>query len=158
MPVGVASGQANVQTYNFGLASTSVDVQVQDVAPAFFLQSDGKHIVATHANGTLIGPTSTTGATPAAPGEIIVLYGTGFGVTNPAAPEGQLITTALPLAALPTITIGGTASQPIFAGLTYAGLFQINVTVPAGTASGDVPVVALVGSTASPGTAVIAVQ
>jgi uncharacterized protein (TIGR03437 family) len=87
------------------------------------------------------------------------MYGTGFGVTNPAAPEGKLITTALPLVTLPTITFGGTAAAPpAFAGLTYAGLYQINVTVPASTSSGDVPVVALVGSTASPSGAVIAVQ
>ena len=159
LPVGLASGQATVETYNFGLASGAVAVQVQDVAPAFFLQGDAKHIVATHADGTLIGPTTTKGATPAAPGEPIVLYGTGFGVTSPAAPEGQLITTPLSLVTPPTITIGGTATgPPAFAGLTYAGLFQINVTVPASAASGDVPVVALVGSTASPGTAVIAVQ
>jgi uncharacterized protein (TIGR03118 family) len=160
LPVGLTSGQAQVQTYNFGLASPVVTVQVQDVAPAFFLESDGKHIVATHANGSLIGPASTTtGATPAAPGETIVLYGTGFGVTNPAAPKGKLITTPLTLATPPTITIGGTDAGPVaFAGLISAGLYQINVTVPASTASGDAPVVALVGSTASPGTAVIAVQ
>jgi len=159
LPVGLASGQAQLETYNFGLASATVAVQVQDVAPAFFLQSDGTHIVATHANGTLVGPTSTTtGATPAAPGETIVLYGTGFGVTNPATPAGQLITTNLPLATTPTVTIGSVASQVTFAGLISAGLFQINVIVPASTASGDVPLVALVGSTASPGTAVIAVQ
>ena len=159
LPVGLASGQAQLQTYNFGLASAAVTVQVQDVAPAFFMQSDGKHIVATHADGSLIGPAGTTGATPAAPGETIVLYGTGFGVTNPAAPEGKLITTPLPLATLPTITIDGIASgPPAFAGLTYAGLFQINVTIPASTASGDVQVVAVVGSTSSPSPAVITVQ
>jgi len=159
LPVGLASGQTTLQTYNSGLASAAVTVQVQDVAPAFFLQADGTHIVATHANGSVVGPTSTTtGATPAAPGETIVLYGTGFGVTNPAAPAGMLITTALPLATTPTITIGSAAAQVAFAGLTYAGLFQINVTVPTSTASGDVPVVALVGTTASPSGAVIAVQ
>jgi uncharacterized protein (TIGR03118 family) len=158
LPVGLASGQVQLQTYNFGLASAAVTVQIQDVAPAFFLQSDGIHIAATHANGTLLGPTTISGATPAAPGETIVLYGTGFGVTNPATPAGQLITSALPLATLPTITVGGTASQVPFAGLTYAGLFQINVTVPTTAASGDVPVVALVGSIASPSTAMIAVQ
>jgi len=157
LPPGLAAGQATVQTFNFGLASSQVTVQIQDVAPAFFLQNDGKHIAATHADGSLVGPSTTAGAAPAAPGETIVLYGTGFGVTNPAA-TNQLITTALPLVTLPTITIGGTATTPIFAGLTYAGLFQINVTVPASTASGDVPVVALVGTTASPAGAVIAVQ
>lgn len=160
MPVGLTSGQVQLQTYNAGLASAALTVTVQDVAPAFFLQGDGKHVAATHADGTLIGPADpATGATPAAPGETIVMYGTGFGPTNPAAPEGKLITTPLNLATLPTITFGGTAaSPPAFAGLTYAGLFQINATVPASTASGDVPVVALVGSTASPSGAVIAVQ
>jgi uncharacterized protein (TIGR03437 family) len=120
------------------------------------------HIVATHANGSLIGPASAAGVTPvttpAAPGEEIVLYGTGFGATNPATPAGQLITTDLPLATMPTITIGGMATTPLFAGLISAGLFQINVTVPASAASGDVPVVALVGSTASPSGAMITVQ
>jgi len=160
LPVGLAPGQVQLQTFNFGLASAVVTVTVQDVAPAFFMQSDGKHILARHADGSLVGPASTTtGATPAAPGEEIVLYGTGFGVTNPAAPEGQLITTPLPLATYPTITIDNISTgQPEFAGLTYAGLYQINVTVPLSTPSGDVPVVALVGSTASPGTAVITVQ
>jgi uncharacterized protein (TIGR03118 family) len=158
LPVGLAPGQVQLQAFNFGLASAVVNIQVQEVAPAFFLQSDGKHIVAQHADGTVVGPTSIPGDTPAAPGETIVLYGTGFGVTNPATPEGQLITTPLPLATLPTVTVNQVAAQVPFAGLTYAGLFQINMTVPASTPSGDVPVVALVGTTTSPGTAVIAVQ
>jgi len=158
LPAGLATGLAQLRTYNFGLASTAVTVLVQEVAPAFFLQSDGTHVVATHADGSLIGPTGTTGATPAAPGETIVLYGTGFGVTNPAAPDGKLIKAPLPLATPPTITIGGTAGHVTFAGLTYAGLFQINVTIPTSTASGDAPVVALVGSSVSPSGAVIAIQ
>jgi uncharacterized protein (TIGR03118 family) len=159
LPVGLQSGQAQLQTYNSGLASAAITVQVQDVAPAFFLQDDGTHAVATHADGSLVGPANaTTGATPAAPGETIVLYGTGFGATNPVAPEGQLVTTPLGLAIPPIVTIGATASQVTYAGLTYAGLYQINVTVPASTSSGDVPVVALVGSTVSSGGAAIAVQ
>ena len=159
LPVGTpTTGTVQVQTYSFGLTSGAVTVPVQAVAPAFFLQSDGKHIVATHADGSLIGPTGTTGATPAAPGETVILYGTGFGPTNPAAPEGQVITTALPLAATPTVTCNGTPVQVVFAGLTYAGLFQINITMPTSVTSGDVPVVAQAGSQMSPSTAVIAVQ
>jgi uncharacterized protein (TIGR03118 family) len=158
LPVGTPTGAVQVVTYNHGLASASVTVQVQDVAPAFFLQSDGIHIAATHANGTLIGPTSIKGATPAAAGETIVLYGNGFGVTNPAAPEGKAITTPLNLVAEPTISFNGTAGVVKFGGLTSAGLFQINVTIPTSTASGDVPVVAQIGSVTSPATAMITVQ
>jgi uncharacterized protein (TIGR03118 family) len=152
------TGTVQLQTYSFGLTSGAVTVPVQAVAPAFFLQSDGKHIAATHADGSLIGPAGTTGATPAAPGETVILYGTGFGPTNPAAPEGQVITTALPVAAMPTVTCNGTPVQVVFAGLTYAGLFQINVVMPTSVTSGDVPVVAQVGSEMSSPTAVIAVQ
>jgi uncharacterized protein (TIGR03118 family) len=159
LPVGTVTGPAQIQTFSFGLSGPVVTAQVLDAAPAFFMQKDGKHVAATHADGSLIGPAGTTGATPAAAGETIVMYGTGFGPTNPAAPEGMLITTPLPLAAgFPTITFNGAAGVVQFAGLTYAGLFQINVTIPASIPSGDVPVVAQVGSELSPSTAVISIQ
>jgi uncharacterized protein (TIGR03437 family) len=47
---------------------------------------------------------------------------------------------------MPTVTCNGTPVQVVFAGLTYAGLFQINVVMPNPVASGDVPVVAQAGS------------
>ena len=159
IPAGTATGAAQVQIVNNGLSSGMVAVQVQAVAPAFFT-SDGTHSAATHADGSLIGPasTSTPGATPAKPGETIILYGTGFGQTNPAIPDGMLVTKALPLVTLPTITIGGTSANVAFAGLVAAGLYQINVVVPRGTADGDIPVVALVGTATSQSGAVITVQ
>ncbi len=159
VPAATPQGAAQLQTVNNGLSSGMVTVQVQAVAPAFFT-SDGTHIAATHANGSLIGPTATTplAMTPAKPGETIILYGTGFGETNPAIPDGMLVTQALPLVTLPTITIGGTASNVAFGGLVGAGLYQINVTVPASTPDGDIPVVALLGTATSQSGAVITVQ
>jgi len=54
-----------------------------------------------------------------------------------------------------TVTIGGVAAPaPSFHGLTpgLAGLYQVNVAVPAGTATGDaVPVVLSVAGQTSPG-------
>ena len=147
-----------LETYNFGLTAAAVPVQVQAVAPAFFTQSDGKHILATHADGTLVAPAGTMGASPAAPGETVVCYATGLGPTNPAAPEGMVITTPLPLVTAPSVTFNGVAGQVLYSDLTYAGLFQINVTVPASASSGDVPVAMQVGPVTSPATAVIAVQ
>jgi uncharacterized protein (TIGR03437 family) len=158
LPVGTPQGAVTLETYSFGLTGDAVTVQVQAVAPAFFMQSDGKHILATHADGSLVGPAGSTGATPAAPGETVVCYGTGFGATNPAAPEGLVITTPLPLATAPTVMFGSTPGQVLYSALTYAGLFQINVTIPTSAPSGDVPVVAQVGSVSSLSTAVIAVQ
>jgi uncharacterized protein (TIGR03118 family) len=150
LPAGTPVGTAQMQTTNNGLSSAMVTVQVQAVAPAFFTL-DGTHIAATHANGTLIGATATTpvAMTPAKPGETIVLYGTGFGQTNPAILDGMLVTTSSPLLIPPTVTIGGTSAQVTFSGLVGAGLYQINVIVPPGTPDGDIPVVALLGTATS---------
>jgi uncharacterized protein (TIGR03118 family) len=159
LPAGTPVGAAQMQTTNNGLSSAVVTVQVLAVAPAFFTL-DGTHIAATHANGTLIGATATTpvAMTPAKPGETIVLYGTGFGQTNPAILDGMLVTSAAPLLIPPTVTIGGASAQVTFSGLVGAGLYQINVVVPSGTPDGDIPVVALLGTATSQTGAVITVQ
>jgi hypothetical protein len=133
LPVDTPTGSVQLQTESFGLTSTQVSVHVQAVAPALFMQSDGKHVVAIHAEGSLIAPGGTTGASPAH-------Y------------------RALPLATPPTITFNSTAGQVLFSSLIYTGPFQINVTIPSSAPGGDVAVVAQVGSTTSPSTAVIAVQ
>jgi uncharacterized protein (TIGR03437 family) len=100
-------------------------------------------VAANHANNTLVSTSS-----PAAPGEEIVLYGTGFGPTNPTSPTGQLVTAAAPLANSVQFTIGGitlAASAVEFAGLVESGLYQFNVTVPASLSSGNAAVVASIG-------------
>jgi uncharacterized protein (TIGR03437 family) len=70
--------------------------------------------------------------TPAKPGETIVVYGTGFGVTQP-----SLSSTAVPTAALPLanpqelrIRIGGVDAAIAFAGLISPGVYQFNLVVP----------------------------
>ncbi len=148
----LATGSATVQLINNGLMSSTVQIQVQAVAPAFFLGSDGKHVMATHADGSAV-----TTKSPAAPGETIWLYGTGFGPTTPAAPNGILITTSLPIVNMPVVTIGGTVAQVSSAELTSAGVYQIAAAVPANAPSGDVAVTAQVSGVTSP-TALIPVQ
>jgi uncharacterized protein (TIGR03437 family) len=85
-------------------------------------------------------------STPFHEGEIIVLYGNGFGPTNPPVTKGQLVTTAAPLVTTPNVTIGGLPAEVQFAGLSATGLYQFNVVVPTGLTRGttdniDVPVV-----------------
>jgi uncharacterized protein (TIGR03118 family) len=153
-----APGTATLTTNNNGLISGSVTIQVQALAPTFFTSNDGKHVAAVHADGSMVGPPGANGVTPAKPGETIALYGSGFGATNPAIPHGMMVTTALPLVTPPTITIGGTAVQPAFAGLSGPGEYMFRVTVPAAAADGDVPVVAQLGALTTQATLVIAVQ
>jgi uncharacterized protein (TIGR03437 family) len=87
---------------------------------------------ATLLDGTLVAPADTINGVAtrgARPGDVISLYATGLGATNPAYTEGRLI--AVPLATpLPVVTIGGRSAKVSYSGLTGPGLYQINVEVP----------------------------
>ena len=170
VPGSITPGPVEIVSTNNGLTSASVSATLSAFAPAFFTIGSNSttknlYIAATHANNSLVGPPSLiTGVTttPATVGETIILYATGFGATNPAFTSGQTVPVPLPLAALPTVTIGGVAAQVTFGGLVGPGLYQINVVVPSGitpgtTANIDVPVVASIGGDSSASNAVISV-
>jgi uncharacterized protein (TIGR03437 family) len=156
-PVDVTLSSVQVQVTNYGLVGASVSATLQILSPAFFVYNNGKYVVATHADGSVVGPTSL-GVTPAKAGETVTLWGTGFGSTNPAIPDDQVVITQSAVTTMPTIMIGGTAAQMSFGGLTGPGLYQFNVTIPSGTASGDAPVVAQAGGQNTQANLAIAVQ
>jgi uncharacterized protein (TIGR03437 family) len=159
-PTDIPAGPVQIQVTNNGEVSAAVTATMQTAAPGFFWLTGNKYVAAMHANGALIGPTTLiAGATtPAARNETIVLYGAGFGVTSPAAPNGSALNVPLPLVALPTVTIGGAQATVTYGGLVGAGLYQINVVVPASVSSGDNAVVATVGAQQSQANAFISVQ
>ena len=158
-PPDTTVGPVSVVVMNNGLASASATVQLAATAPSFFIFKSNA-IAALHADYSIIGATTLFPnlSTPAKPGETIVLYGTGFGATSPAYPGGQMITQSYPLPTMPTVTIGGTAATVTYAGLTGAGLYQINVTVPASTPNGDMPVVATINGASTQAGAIVTVQ
>ncbi len=140
-----ATGVVQVQVANRQGAAAAT-ASLQTFAPAFFTFG-AKYVAAVHADGTYVGPPGLLGASvttrPAIPGEVVELYGTGFGPTNPPEGAGVVFLGAAPLAfpAQTSIQIGGTIVKVQFAGLTGAGLDQINVTIP-DLPDGDWPVVA----------------
>lgn len=84
-------------------------------------------------------------ANPAVPGEVLVVYGVGFGVTNPTVPAGV----PTPLSPLSTV-VGDFAvyiglypfdqqAKVLFAGLSpgSVGLYQVNFQLPLQTPSGN---------------------
>lgn len=71
-----------------------------------------------------------TNRCPVKPGEVIILYGTGFGSTDPPVPSGQVFTGAAPTADPVVATIGGVDAKVQFAGISSSGLYQLNVVVP----------------------------
>ncbi len=160
-PVDMAnSGQVQIVVTNNGLASNTVNATAQAVAPSFFLINSDKYIAATHANGSIIGPTTliTNVTTPAQPGETIVLYGNGFGATAPAVTNGQIVSTPLPLSATPVVTFNNVPAKVTFAGLSASGLYQINVQIPSPLPDGDAAVVAQVGGVTSPAGPLITIK
>jgi uncharacterized protein (TIGR03437 family) len=149
-PTDSAIGQVAVQATLNQQTSNVVNAQLQQFAPAFFA---GTGIVAAeHSDYTLI-----SAASPAKPGEVVLLFGTGFGLTNPAVSTGQLFTTPEPLANQVQISIGGTTANVAFAGLIEPGLYQFDVTIPSG-ASGSAAVLATVNGLQSQTGVTIPVQ
>ncbi len=168
-PLDASTGTVAVQlnTPNGPASSTVTEVQS---TPAFLVIDVTGHVAAQHIPGyALLGPAALSGNgytfAPAAPGETITLYTTGFGQTNPAF-TNQLINTGLNgtgpfplnLPSLPTVTIGNLPAVVSFAGLAGPGLYQINLTVPQSAPSGDLPIVASYNGATSQSTAVITVR
>ncbi|MBN8729002.1 MAG: hypothetical protein J0L64_00565 [Acidobacteria bacterium] len=137
-PPDAMQGAVPVVVTAAGGSSSPFTVQAQELSPAFFTFNGGNYLAATHADGSLLGPaTLFPGATtPARPGEQVILYGNGFGVTIPPVVSGSASQSGtLPL--LPTVSVGGLLATVQFAGLISPGLFQLNITVPANAADGD---------------------
>jgi uncharacterized protein (TIGR03437 family) len=149
----VTAGQIQVVVSDNGLTSATVNVPAQLLAPGFFLADTAGHIAAEHGGGTVISSTA-----PAAPGETIALYGTGFGATTPAVVDGQILPAASLLVTPPAITFNGVSANVVFAGLVSTGLYQFNVIVPAGLPDGDAAVVATLGGFVSPAGATITIK
>ncbi len=139
-------GPVQVSTINQSLASNSTTATMQTTSPAFFI-TKSNYAAALHANSTIVGPTTLypNNSTPAAPSETIELYATGFGPGSTLIPDGQTISTPIPITGV-TVTIGGASAVVPFAALVGPGLYQINVTIPAATPNGDAAVTATIGS------------
>jgi uncharacterized protein (TIGR03437 family) len=154
-PSDSAIGPVNVTVKN-GDLTASTTANLQTFAPAFFTfdPENRKYLAAVHLDGALIGKTGLLGngttTRPASQGERILLFGTGFGPTNPRVPTDQVFNGAAPLvdSSQLALRIGGVPATVEFAGMTGAGLYQFNAIVPIGSA-GDLPVVAEVGGTSS---------
>src|ERR1019366_4842110 len=145
-----ATGLVPVQVKNTLGTSDSVLALQQTAAPALFqFPHAGSAIYAagTHADGSyLAGPVLVQQGIPgtaAKAGETIVLFGTGFGATQPAISATSLVPVPLPLARPEelSIRIGGLDAVIAFAGLISPGVYQFNVVVPQ-LAAGDQSIVA----------------
>jgi uncharacterized protein (TIGR03437 family) len=91
-------------------------------------------------------------------GDSLVLFGVGFGPTTPPVAAGQAFSGAAATNSAVTLLINSKSETPAFAGLTSAGLYQFNMTVPAGLGTGDVPLQATLGGVMTPSGVVLSLQ
>ena len=147
-PSDSTTGAVNVVVNNNGNASAPATAQLQAAAPAFFLFPGTNYAIASRLpDYARVGPTAISGTIAAKPGDPVVLWGTGFGATNPPAPAGVAVNGSPAVATTPTVTVGGVAVPVISAGLTAgtAGLYQVTIQLPATVPTGVVAVQASVG-------------
>ena len=135
-PADTSLGSVPVTVTNSAGTSDVTNATLVAVFPGLF--KIGNYAAAVRADGTVV-----SGSVAVKPGDILSLYGTGFGGTNPSIAPGTLIQTAVPLTNAVTVTIGGVTAPVSFSGLSAAGLNQINITVPA-VGNGDLEVIAQV--------------
>ena len=136
------------------LKSAAASAPAQTNSPSFFIFGAGPYVAAEHANGSFLGPVTLYpgSTTPAKPGETVVLYANGFGITSTPVVSGSS-TQSGTLSPLPVVKIGGVTAAVQFAGLIFPGEFQFNVVVPASLADGDQPISATSNGLATqPGT------
>jgi uncharacterized protein (TIGR03437 family) len=163
VPDGIGPGNAVVTVTNAAGTSVAQTVVVSNLAPAFFVgisKGSRSYVAATKntPDGTVyIGPAGTAGVSPAAAGDVITLWGTGFGLTQPSVPAGAIFMGSAPMILPVQIFIDGISVVPQFAGMTAAGLYQINVALP-DLGPGDHTLYASVGGVTSPDGTWIATQ
>jgi len=154
VPYSVAgNSRVGVQVEYNGQSSQVVQSGVVAARPAIFT-----------ANSSGSGPGAilnedgsvNTAARPAAPGSVIILYGTGGGAVNPPATTGGIATGAASLALPVVVEFGSGNNRPrgtvLYAGSAPGlvnGVMQINVRLPA-SVTGEVPLRVTVGTAVSP--------
>jgi uncharacterized protein (TIGR03437 family) len=169
-PDDTATGPVSVVVTTASGTSTST-VTLAPFALSFSL-ADSQHVTGiiprpdgsgAYGGGTydILGPTGNSLGYPtvaAKVGDTVELFGYGFGPTNPAVPAGQPFSGGAPTTNPVTLLINSVSVTPAFTGLASAGLYQINLIVPAGLGVGDVPLVAIVGGVETPLGVVISLQ
>jgi len=131
-------------------------VTVNSHAPAFFTFG-GKSIAAQTSDfKTIANPADVPGGVPARRGDVVILYGTGFGISEPVYQAGEITSGQARLRDAVTVTVGGTvlaAADVLYAGLApgnISGLQQFNIRIPQSAAPGNVAISISVGGVSTP--------
>ena len=144
MPQGIIIGSDVLTGLNGQTSWVTVSLIVTELQPGIYTadaSGSGPGIIANAVTGVLINASN-----PAHASDFLVIYCTGLGdvrdpygqfgpSTGSTTPSDRLFRTT----AVVQATIGGMSAPVSFAGLTptFAGLYQVNVQVPAGVGPGE---------------------
>jgi uncharacterized protein (TIGR03437 family) len=143
IPIDAATGDGTIQVVRNGTQGNLIYVDINAQAPRFIVY-DGNYAIMTTPAGALTGIPSN----PVKVGDTIVIYTLGLGPTSPPVSSGTASPTS-PLATVPGTTkvcfgvetpfFQAPCTAPEFVGLTpnFVGLYQVNVKIPSGVASGN---------------------
>ena len=138
IPWEVTAGTATVTMVGNGPLGTlgnTVTVNIGPFSPGIFK--------VTHADYS-----DVTAGSAAAGGEVLLVWATGLGAVTPAVASGEPPQSNAPVVTTtnPAVTIGGSPANVGFAGLSgFAGLYQVNVTMPAGVPAGTATLALSIG-------------
>ena len=140
----------NIVVEYFGVQSAAVSQSVALAVPGIYTQN-----AQGTGPGSILnqdGVTLNTPATPEKRGNVISIYMTGEGQTNPGGVDGAIIPPVASALKTPiqtvTVTIGGVDATVAYAGSAaglVSGLMQVNAFIPLTAPTGTQPVVVTVG-------------
>jgi adhesin/invasin len=133
-PVGTG---VSVVVVSGGINSLSATVNIAMAGPGIFTANSNGQGQAAVLNQDY---SANSAQNPAAAGSVIQIFATGLGLTNPAIAAGQPgpSSSLANTVSTPLVTLNGVSAAVGFSGLApgFVGLYQVNVTIPPGTASG----------------------
>ncbi len=139
LPPSLTPGRVRFQLVNDGRAGPLVELNLREASPALFQQAalweNDPLVIATHGLGGVV-----TLEEPAAIGELVVLYGSGFGPTTPPAQANEIPVGAAWVRDFERFEvwldeIPADRQYVSYAGVTpyFGGLYQVNFVIPPGT-------------------------
>jgi uncharacterized protein (TIGR03437 family) len=169
-PNDITIGSVPVVVTTSSGTSTST-VNLSQFAPSFLLL-DTKHVagIITRTDGSgaygggaydILGPTGNSlgyATVAAKAGDKVELYALGLGPTNPPVSAGQAFSSSAPTTNQVNLLINNINVTPTFAGFSSSIDYQLNLTIPTGLGTGDVPLVAAVAGINTQSGVVISLQ
>jgi uncharacterized protein (TIGR03437 family) len=157
---GATKATTHVQVEYQGVRSEPLEVAVAPTAPGLFttdLTGNGQAAILNED-----GMTRNSSSTPARIGSVVILWGTGEGITDPPGVDGRLALDVLPKPVAPvSVEIGGLPAMVEYVGAApgnIPGLFQINARMSKDVAPGDkIPVRVTIGARATQDAVTLAV-